>query len=61
MKLLKYIINKIKKNNQVLMNNNGTTWLEYRRQWLLENNTWTCKKQQRINLKLKTRKHEHQY
>lgn len=51
MKLLKCIINQVRKFNQELDNKNGMTWLEYRRQWLLENNTWTCEKQETINIK----------
>jgi len=43
MKHVRCIINKIKKLNQELDNKNGMSWMEYRKQWLLENNTWSCK------------------
>lgn len=38
MRLLKIIICRLKKFNQELNNHDGVTWLEYRRQWLEENN-----------------------
>ena len=44
MKTLKCIINKLRKLNKELDNKHGMTWLEYRRLWLLENNTKTKKK-----------------
>ncbi len=44
MKYLKYIIRTMKKCNRQLDNNHEMSWMEYRRQWLLDNDTWTCKK-----------------
>lgn len=38
MEFLKCIIKKIKNFNKELGNNGGVTWMEYRRQWLKENN-----------------------
>lgn len=43
MNYLKCIINKLKKFNTELDNKHKMSWMEYRRQWLLENDTWTCK------------------
>jgi len=44
MKFLRSIIKKINNDSQKLNNIDGMTWMEYRHQWLLENDTWTCKK-----------------
>ena len=38
MKLLKNILNKMREFNQELNANNEITWLEFRSQWLKENN-----------------------
>ncbi len=39
MNILKRILNKIRKFNQELNQNDGMTWLTYRQQWLEENKT----------------------